>query len=124
LIQIYKNTNDDISAIAGQTNLLSLNASIEAARAGEHGRGFAVVADEIRNLSDSTKELVVESTRQSEETIPKINASIDTIKVLIEKINAMNESIITIASATEEISGQTESVQQMSEDLKVAVENI
>ena len=124
LIQIYKNTNDDISAIAGQTNLLSLNASIEAARAGEHGRGFAVVADEIRNLSDSTKELVVESTRQSEDTIPKINASIDTIKVLIEKINAMNESIITIASATEEISGQTESVQQMSEDLKVAVENI
>ena len=33
-ISVYKKSNEDISAIAGQTNLLSLNASIEAARAG------------------------------------------------------------------------------------------
>ena len=34
-INVYKKSNEDISSIAGQTNLLSLNASIEAARAGE-----------------------------------------------------------------------------------------
>jgi len=123
-IDIYKSTNESITNIAGQTNLLSLNASIEAARAGEQGKGFAVVAEEIRNLSASTKELVVESDKKAEEIIPRINASVSSIQSLFSDINEMTEKIATIAANTEEVSSQSICVQDMAEELKEEVESI
>ena len=78
---------NDINAIAGQTNLLSLNASIEAARAGEHGKGFAVVADQIRVLSedsrksaDSIKEIILTLTETVNGVVDKISAGADAAK--------------------------------------------
>lgn len=60
-----------ITAIALQTNLLSLNASIEAARAGEHGRGFSVVASEIQQLSEQSNS----ATGQIQVMITNLNAN-------------------------------------------------
>lgn len=123
-IRIYKGSNENISGIAKQTNLLSLNASIEAARAGESGRGFAVVADEIRNLSGSTTELIEENERHANEIIPKITSSIEAIKVLVDNIGEMSNKIATIAATTEEISAQSTTIQELSDGIQEQVKGI
>ncbi len=123
-IDIYKNTSQSIVGIANKTNLLSLNASIEAARAGAQGMGFAVVAQEIRNLSASIKILVAKDNEQAEETIPKVDAGVNSIHDLIENISHMSDRVATIAANSQEIAAETANVQVMADDLKSSVENI
>ena len=121
---LYINSNKDIAGIANKTNLLSLNASIEAARAGEMGRGFAVVAEEIRGLASSTKELIENNDKQADQTLPKISASIEMIKNLLDSIHELSEHVTNIAATTEEISAQSDSISTLSEEIKDEVNKI
>ncbi len=100
-----------IRGIAGQTNLLALNAAIEAARAGEAGRGFAVVADEVRSLAqrtqDSTEEIeqmITGIQRGTQDTVDALNSSAEHAGQTLQRANGAGNALEKITAAISQIS--------------------
>lgn len=79
----FSETTHDISDIARQINILSINASIEAARAGDAGKGFAVVAQEVGKLANHSQEAVTEA----EKSNALVFNDIKTVNDIVENIN-------------------------------------
>ncbi|MBN1410266.1 MAG: hypothetical protein JW969_05425 [Spirochaetales bacterium] len=91
-----------IVEIAGQTNLLAMNASIEAAHAGEAGKGFAVVADEIRKLAENTSINTKIITGRINRNMENVSNTIDIIKSVGEYFGRINRNISQFAQVMEE----------------------
>lgn len=99
-----------IKSIAGQTNLLGLNAAIEAARVGDQGRGFGVVAQEIRKLATD-----------SAESVNKIAGVIDDIQKSSEGLNGeitqVQKVVSEIANAISHVAGTIQEVGELADKI-------
>ena len=89
-----KEATNLITAIAEETNLLSLNASIEAARAGEQGKGFAVVASQIQKLAEQSNESSKDIAQIVETLIDDAMKAVETMEQVKEIIWKQNEDVL------------------------------
>ncbi|MCI8513043.1 MAG: chemotaxis protein [Lachnospiraceae bacterium] len=119
----------NIASIAGQTNILAINASIEAARAGEQGKGFAVVAVEVKKLADEIKGLTGEvddglhdveegtdrlsgSITASQQALEGSLAKVDDTYEMFDEITRSAEGATTVHSEISQVIGESNSALQ------------
>jgi methyl-accepting chemotaxis protein len=99
-----------VTDLAGQSNLLAVNAAIEAAKAGEQGKGFAVVAQEIRNLAEQSKQATMQVRKILNDVQKATSAAVlateqgnRTVEVGVKKSVQAGEAIRSLTESSAEV---------------------
>ncbi len=141
-LQQHSNRIEDIlrliNDIAGQTQLLSLNASIEAARAGEQGRGFAVVAGEVQKLagqSQSSAAVVAEIVtamqreinqlyRHMEENRQEAHNGMSVVQLAGQSFEHIHERLGDVSAQLHYVSESSSEISSISQHMLTAVDEM
>ncbi|MFT8928781.1 MAG: methyl-accepting chemotaxis protein [Sporolactobacillus sp.] len=113
---------DLINDIAGQINLLSLNASIEAEHAGSSGKGFAVVAHEIRQLAVSTKASATDISgviqRINDNVRSRGQGTVRILEIAQDGIEAVKDNAVTFNGVHQGVSDLITKIVEVNKGLK------
>jgi methyl-accepting chemotaxis protein len=113
-----------ITAVAGQTHLLALNARIEAARAGDAGRSFAVVAGEVRQLADATSRATTSATRSVEDIQSGSALAAEAMATIVDTIRRVTSNQLSIAAAVEEQTMTTHDMGRSAREIAAGVHQV
>ncbi|MBT9310949.1 GAF domain-containing protein [Leptothoe kymatousa] len=106
-----------IRDLAGQTNVLALNASIEANSSGDQSQGFGIVAEEVRSLAEQS----TVATREIETLVEEIQTETNQV---VSTMESWSEDVTESMGLVETSRQRLNSISTLGGEIRILVEAI